>query len=201
MTTNQPLIIGLVGTSGSGKTTAASHLKKRGYHLITLSHYIRKKAKEDGYKKISKRLLQDLGNQMRVDLGPQILAQLALEEIGEGKIKKAVIDGIRNPHEITFLEDTSRFFLLGINAQSRVRYQRIIQGKNERDVVGFKDFLTIEKRDSDLGEKEVGLRVNDCLKKAIKTIENDSTLKEFYFQIDQFIKAVSHKKKPWELFF
>lgn len=195
MSREKPLIIGLVGTSGAGKTTTAGYLKKKSYYTITLSDYIKKEAKRRGYTKFSKKLFQDLGNKMRAEFGPQILAQLAVKDIREGKRKKAVIDGIRNIYEIAFLETEDRFFLLGIDAKPRIRHQRIVKSKGKKWVGGFENFLKIEKRDSKLGKKETGLRARECLKKAYKIIENNETIDDFYSQLDKLLVEINNKKK------
>jgi len=195
MSRKKPLIIGLVGTSGSGKTTTACYLKKKGYYSITLSDYIKKEARKKGCKRFSKKLLQDLGNKMRAEFGPQILAQLAVKDTRESNTKKAVIDGIRNVYEVAFLETEDRFFLLGIDAGPNIRYQRIIKSKGKKWVGEFEDFLKIEKRDSELGKKEIGLRVKDCLKRAYKIIKNNKTIEDFYSQLDKLLTKIDNKKK------
>lgn len=190
MAKNKPLIIGLVGPSGSGKTTAAKHLKKKNYYLITLSDYIRKEAKKRGPHQLSKKILQNIGNQMRRKRGPQILAQLALKDIGNKKKKKVVIDGIRNLYEVGLLQTEERFFLLGMEAQSKIRYQRIVKSKGKKWVGSYNDFLKIERRENELGKKEIGLRVQDCLAKADKIIDNNEDLNGFYCQLDQYLAKI-----------
>lgn len=178
------IIIGLVGASGSGKTTAAAYFKKQGFYSITLSDYIKKQFLKTGKERFSKKLLQHIGNQMRLRSGPQILAQLALEDIGRQKKSQVVIDGIRNPAEIAFLKTSDNFFLLGIVAKPRVRYQRIIKSKGKKWIGSYADFLTIERRENQLGNQTIGLRVKDCLKKADKIIaNNDSNLNHFCDQL------------------
>lgn len=185
------MIIGLVGTSGSGKSSAAKYLKNKGFYLVKLSSYLKKEAQKMGIDNISKKVLQDIGNSLRNKYGPQVLAEMAFSEMRRKKAKKAVIDGIRNFGEIGFLEDKKDFYLLGITAPEALRYQRIVS-LHGRDYIGsFSNFLKIERRDSRLGSGEAGLRTKDCLKKALYIIKNDSKVKDFYHQIDVFIQKIS----------
>lgn len=180
------IIIGLVGTSGAGKSTAASYLKAKGYQIITLSSFLKEALIKEKVKKITKRKLQDKGNQLRNDFGPAILAQKAIDKIKKKKIKKGVIDGIRNTEEIKFLKKEKNFFLLGIKAKSSLRFQRAIKsGRKDRKT--YQEFLKVEKRDSHLGDKKYGLRVRDCLKKAQWVIVNNLSVEHFYQQIDNII--------------
>lgn len=186
----EKIIIGLVGTSGSGKSTAAKYLKKKGFSLIELSSFCRKEAKKRKIVKITKKVLQDIGNELRKEYGPSVLTEKAVFELTENKIKKAVIDGIRNLGEIAYLTKQKNFYLLGIIAKTVNRYQRIVKLRGKSYIGSFNNFLKIEKRDSGLGNKLTGLRVRDCLKKTHLVIENNSTVEDFYKQIDNFIKSL-----------
>lgn len=184
------MIIGIVGTSGSGKSTAAKYLKNNNFYLIELSSYIIKEAKKRGIRKITKKVLQDIGNELRKNDGPAVLAEKAVFEINQKKIKNAVVVGIRNPAEISYLSKQNKFYLLGIDAIPKNRYQRVIKQRGKNYIRSFAEFLQVERRDSELGNEKIGLRVSDCLKKARRVINNDSTKEYFYKQIDDFVKAL-----------
>jgi len=189
-----PIIIGIVGTSGAGKTTIASYLNKKGFYPVTLSKYIRKEAEKLGCKKIDKRTLQDVGNKMRETHGSNILARLALEELRKKKAKKAIIDGIRNILELSFLEKEKKFFLIGVEADLKTRYQRV----SERESVGFinlKSFKQIEERENNLGAEKTGLRVAECVKRAFMVINNNGSIKELYSQVDKLVRDIETLKK------
>lgn len=188
------MIIGLVGTSGAGKSTTAKYLKKQNFYYIELSTFLKKEAKKRGIKKITKKLLQDIGNEFRSTYGSSILAQKAYEKIKEKRMKKAVIDGIRSPAEVEYLKKIKGFYLLGISAKPRLRYDRVIASRGKNYIGSYVNFLNIEKRDSHLGNREAGLRVKECLKKASFVIENNSSINELYYEIDRFVNKISNQK-------
>ena len=194
MRVSNPLIIGIVGTSGAGKTTVAHYLKTKGFYSITLSEFVIKEAEKLGYKRINKKVLQEIGNTMRKNQGSDILARLALEEIKKRKIKKAVIDGIRNIFESTYLERESNLFLLGVDADLIIRYKRITK-RGDEAITSLEDFRKIEERENHLGAEKIGLRVAECMKRVFIVIYNTSSRNELFRKVDAFVKEASLIKK------
>ncbi len=182
------LIIGLVGLPGAGKTTVAKYLEKKGFTRVTLSDFIKEEVVKEGITDFTREILQDYGNKMRDQFGPQVLAQLALNKMKTDGISKAVVDGIRNIHEVACLEAENNFHLVGIVAKPSVRYQRLLMSKGKSWVGSYKEFLQQEKREDHLGSQKLGLRVTDCLQKAQYTIYNDGSVEDFYKKLDQVSK-------------
>lgn len=188
------MIIGLVGTSGAGKSTISEYLINRGFFGIELSSLLKTEAQKKGIKHITKSILQDIGNDLRKLHGPQVLAEKALKEINKRKKRDIVIVGIRNLAEITLLKKQKNFFLIGIDAKPFFRYQRIIKQRGKNYIGSFADFLKIERRDSQLGNSVYGLRVRNCIKKATKLIQNNNDLADLYNQIDLIINKQRLRK-------
>ena len=90
MKTNS-LLIGLTGGFGSGKSTAASFFESKGFRKIILSLFLEEEARRRGIYKITRKILQDIGNEWRKKYGGGILAKKALEYLGEVS-KNIVID-------------------------------------------------------------------------------------------------------------
>src|SRR3989338_10494528 len=111
METNS-LLIGITGGFGSGKSTASSLFELKGFMKITISSFLEEEAKKRSFKKITREILQDIGNEWRKNFGHGILAGKAVDYIKREKIKKAVIDGIRNTGEVERLRKEKNFILL-----------------------------------------------------------------------------------------
>lgn len=184
------LIIGLVGTSGAGKSTASHYLKNKGFFIVELSSFLKIEAEKRGINLINKRILQDIGNDLRIEFGPEILAKKAYEQIIVKKINKSVVDGIRNTGEIEYLRKIKNFLLIAIDADQEIRYKRIVKLRGKEWVGTYQDFLNIEKRDSNLGDQKTGLRVSDCLKMADFKIINNNKITDFYKKIDKIIESL-----------
>lgn len=183
-------IIGLVGLPGAGKTTVAKYLEKKGYKRITLSDFIKEAVKKEGIKEFSRELLQDFGNKLRREFGPQVLAQLALKKIRAEGYVRVVIDGVRNLYEAAYLRTENNFKLIGIIADSKIRYQRLLK-KRGRDWMGtYNNFLSQESREEHLGSRELGLRVSECLDLAEYRIINDKEIPELYQAVEALLKKL-----------
>ncbi|MFZ5845338.1 MAG: AAA family ATPase [Patescibacteria group bacterium] len=182
------IIIGLVGLPGAGKTSVADYLEKKGFIRITLSDLIKEEAGKKGIQEFSREILQALGNKMRERYGPAVLARRAFAKIKKNGIKRAVIDGIRNTHEITFLKGRDHFILLGLTAPLRVRYERLVAAKGKDWTGSFRRFQQQETREESLGKKETGLRVKECLEKASYKIKNRGDLSDLYVAVDRLLK-------------
>lgn len=177
-------ILGLVGLPGAGKTTVAKYLERKGYARITLSDFIKEEAKKQAVAAVSREDLQDYGNKMREQFGPQVLAQLAFKKIRTEKYGKVVIDGVRNLYEVAFLKVENNFSLIGVIAPPRIRYKRLLDRPNRPWSGTIADFLRNEHREESLGSKEIGLRVRECLKKADYIIDNNKTIEELQHAVE-----------------
>ncbi len=56
-------IIGVAGAFGSGKSTAAEFFEEYGFKKIVLSRFLEDEARRRGTKDITRKILQDIGNE------------------------------------------------------------------------------------------------------------------------------------------
>lgn len=183
MINNKPSVIGITGSFGSGKTTAASFFETKGYHKITLSLFLEEELKTKG-EPITRKNLQDLGNLWRTKKRSGVLARKALESIN--KDEKIVVDGIRNIGEIEYFKKNSDFKLIGILANRNIRLERL-QIVKRREELTRQLFDKLDYRDLGVGEKETGLQVAVCLSISDYFILNNNTKKEFEKQLKEVL--------------
>lgn len=187
METNS-LLIGITGGFGSGKSTAASFFESKGFKKIILSLFLEEEIKRRGFERITRKILQDIGNEWRKKYGSGILAKKALEYLGEVN-KNIVIDGIRNPGEIEFLRKNKNFILLGIVADRKVRFERLKRLKR-REALTWELFEELDRRDLGLRQKKTGLKVAKSIAMADIFIENNGTLEEFVEKLNSFLNKL-----------
>ncbi|SHE99573.1 Deoxycytidylate deaminase [Desulforamulus putei DSM 12395] len=165
-------IIGLTGSFGSGCThIAKDYLEKRGFKYISLSSILKNKYFTNNRKEAENRQqLQDYGNKLRSENGPEFLAKIAVEEIQKGsKETKWVVDSIKNPGEVKFFRNLyPHFYLFGVFADYEVRWKRKKDKYQENEGIFKKD----DKRDSS-EEYEYGQRVRDCFSLSDVIISNN----------------------------
>ncbi len=184
---NNPFIIGLVGLPGAGKTTVTEFLEKHGFIRVILSDIIRDELSKRGITDCTREILQNVGNEMRRKFGPDVLAKRAMKRLQMLGKKKYVIDGIRNLAEIDYLKKQKQFFLIGVNAPSRIRFARLKKRKVNPLQKSYQEFLLQEHRENALGAKTTGLRVIDCLKQCETLFRNSSTVIKLEKQLQVFL--------------
>ena len=186
MENNKPFIIGITGAFGSGKSTAAVFFESKGFKKIILSSFLEEEAAKRGFKKITRKILQDIGNEWRKKYGAGILAKKAIALLKKEGVEKAVIDGIRNVGEIDELRKHHRFTLLAIIADRKVRFDRLVKLKR-RETLTWELFTKLDRRDLGIGQKSTGLQVAACQALADVFIENNSGIEEFKNKLEKFL--------------
>lgn len=177
---NNPHIIGLAGSFGSGCSYIANYILKdrRGYQFLSLSEHVLKSLFKENTRKnpdqVPRRELQVFGDQIRERKGHGFFAEEIIKRIKEGQTKKAngkwVVDSIRNPAEIRALRRFSQnFFLFGVYSEKEVRWVRTKPryGNNRREFD--------EDDQNDTGEDNPlhGQRVGDCFYEADIVFKNN----------------------------
>ncbi len=173
------IIIGFTGSISSGCSEFATWLKdKKDYEYYSLSKPIheiaQKKEKSGEIDQITQEILQDIGNDLRREHGPKILAHIALKELDKRyatkPFEKIVIDSLRNIGEVKLLREYPRFYLLSIHAdqeQRRHRWQENYQDKT------YSDFSVIDKRDAE-ENLWYGQQVKQCCDESDIAINNQN---------------------------
>ncbi len=175
-------IIGITGAFGSGKTTAANYFLKKGYTVIALSEPLEKEAIKRKLP-ITRKVLQDIGNEWREKYGSGILAIKALASVKSSN--KIVIDGLRNLGEIEVLRKKDGI-LLAIVADRVIRYERLRKLKR-REKLTRSLFTSLDLRDLGVDEKITGLQTALCIALADVYIDSNSDISDFERKLDAFL--------------
>lgn len=184
---DKPLIIGITGAFGSGKSQSAEFLRSIGFARISLVQFLEEELKKQGVKKLTRKLLQDLGNLWREKYGAGILAQKALSLISKERIGKAVVEGFRNRLEIEEFRKQGNFKLIGIVINRKIRFDRL-KKLSRREKLSWELFNKLDNRDLGIGEGEKGLQVAICLALSDIFIENNRSLDDLKNKIQNALK-------------
>lgn len=186
---NKPVIIGITGPFGSGKSTVSAYLEAKGFKKVVLSSYLEEEAKKRGKAKITRKLLQDIGNEWRGSYGRGVLAKKALESLKKGKISLAVVDGVRNVGEIEYLKKKANFMLLGVIADRTVRFNRLKKLKRREDLTP-ELFFKLDCRDLGVNEGKTGLQVALCIALSDYFVPNNEDKRKLEAKIDRIVKEL-----------
>jgi len=174
------VVIGLVGQIASGKGFLAEDLKRNGFSYFSLSDRVREETDRRGLKR-ERATLQDVGNDMRRQSGPNVCAKetAALVKPEDALV---VIDSIRNPVEIDYLKvvfGEDDFTVVGVDADAELRLGWYLERAKVRgeDGVTEADFWQADDRDQGRGEDSFGQQGAQCLKLADIRLANDGTEK------------------------
>mgnify|MGYP001613980991 CR=1 FL=1 len=191
------MLIGLTGRIAAGKGVVKEFLEKKGFEYYTFSDVVREEAGKLGIE-ITRKNLQDLGNDYRIKFGAGIWAKKIIKKLD--LFYNYVIDGIRNPAEINELKNIelkkiSKFYLIALDAPQKIRYQRVIQRNKLSDPKTWEGFLEIDERDFGKDEPEYGQQVEKCMKMADYFISNGFALKTFEKQIEKVYNKILKNTK------
>jgi len=120
----EPFIIGIVSTLASGRTTAINYLRKnRGFSYFSLSTILKEEAIRRG-SLLNRNDLQRFGSEFRQEYGDDILAvKLRSDRRWLANPNPFVIvDSFKHRKEVEEFEKQDRFFLIGINAPLKTRW-------------------------------------------------------------------------------
>lgn len=182
------MIIGLTGRIASGKEAVSRFFIEKGFKHFFVSKELREELEKRGME-ISRKNLQDLGDELRAKEGNGFLAKRMLEKLDSGNF---VIDGIRNPGEVDEFRKEKNFVLIAIDAPQKIRYERSISRSKTSDAKTWEEFLKMDERD--LGEEiESGQQVGKCMAMADFKIYNDSDLDALNIKIKEIFEKIKNE--------
>jgi dephospho-CoA kinase len=184
------IILGFVGPLASGKEEAKKYLEKNyqaGTHRFSL---LLRDILNRLYLPITRENMQNLSLDLRNRFGGDILARVIAMDVKNDDHEIIVVDGVRRMDDIVKLKDVPGFYLVAIDAEAKIRYDRLIKrGENADDnQKTFTEFLIDNQKEA---EKEIPL----VMAQAKYQIDNNGDFANLYRQIDKIIKET---KKQYE---
>ena len=173
-------IIGLTGTNGSGKSAAAEFFMSHGYAYLSLSDLIREELRGKNLEVTRDNLIKT-GNHLRKKYGADILARRTMEQVRG----KTIIDSIRNPKEVEYLQGQENFILLAVDAPPEVRYVRVMSRGRDESAQTLEEFIAKEREEMTGMEK--GQQLQRCMQMADHLIANEGTLEEFHRKLEAYL--------------
>ncbi len=193
------MIIGLTGKNGSGKGEVARFLVDAGYQYFSLSDEVRDELERLGLD-ITRATLTTTANELRANFGAGVLAQRTLQKLDP--TAHAVVDSIRNPFEVETLRRLDTFHLISVDADTKVRFERIKARKREQDPETYEQFLEVEAREAQ-SENPASQQLNRTGTMADAIVENNGTVEELHEQVRQVVGALaaSQPRPGWDEYF
>jgi dephospho-CoA kinase len=177
------LILGIAGEMSSGKGTIATHVvNERGGSSHRFSTILRD-ILDRVYLDQSRENFQVLSMILRKNFGEDIMAKSMYHDVKNDKHEIVVVDGVRRMADIAYLREIPHFKLVYVDADMRVRYERIVKRGEKTDDFNktFEEFKAEHEADAEI-------QIRDLKNYADYIINNDGTFIDLYKQLDEIIK-------------
>lgn len=182
------VIIGITGTIGAGKGTVVEYLlEKKKFKHFSARAFLTEEIEKRGLENNRDNMVA-VANELREKNSPSFVADELFKRALESG-ENCVIESLRTVGEIESLRKKGNFSLLAINADPKVRYQRILGRSSTTDNIGFEKFLSDEEREmtSDDPNKQ---NLKKCIELADFKIENNGTIEELNSKLEEILKVI-----------
>lgn len=182
------MIIGITGTNGAGKGTVVEYLKKKGFGHYSSSEFVVEEARRRGLP-LDRDSLHLVGTELRRNNHPAFITQ-GLCDRARAAGGDAVIESIRSIPASVFIKSYGGI-LFSVDANRRVRYERVLLRGTEKDKVSFERFCEQEDRELHPVEPNA-MDIAGAMSTADAVLHNDGTREELYAQIDAALTRLTN---------
>jgi dephospho-CoA kinase len=176
------MIIGITGTNGSGKNTVVDYLiAKKGFHHYSVRQFLTKLLEQKGLHP-DRMAMRGLANEIRSTHDPAyIIRHLHELSLREGA-QYAVIESVRNVGEAEYLLSHG-VFLLAVDADRLVRFNRIQSRKSATDHVDLSTFIAHEELEMN-PEGSHDMDIRGVMSRAHTTLANNNSVAALEHAVD-----------------
>ncbi len=180
------IIIGITGTIGAGKGTVVDYLlAQHQFTHYSVRSFLIKEANRRGLP-LNRDTYVAVANDLRKNHSPSyIIDQLYIQAAENGH--NAIIESIRTPGEVESLRNNKNFYLFAVDADPKIRYQRIGVRNSETDQISYETFIANEEREMQSTSPNQQ-NLSECMKRADFRIHNNGTIEDLQKQVEQIIQ-------------
>ena len=182
------IIIGITGTLGAGKGTIVDCLvNKNGFTHYSVRDYLIKEIEKRNLT-VNRDSMTSVANELRAKNSPSFVTDQLYKQ---AKIsgKNCIIESIRTPGEIISLKEKGGFYLFAVDADPKIRYERIKLRNSETDHISFDVFMENEKREySSSNPNKQNLK--KCIEMADFVFQNNGTIKRLNVEVERVLGEV-----------
>lgn len=193
------ITIGITGTLGAGKGTIVEYLiKHKGFVHYSVRSFITEEINRRGLP-INRDTMTLVGNDLRTQHSPAWIVEQLYDQ-AQTSGKNCIIESIRTPGEVEALRHKPNFYLFAVDAESKVRYGRVILRGSETDHVSYDTFVANELREmnsSDPNKQNLAV----CLQQADYRFINNETIEDLNKQVEKVLNEIMYRRPSWDEYF
>jgi len=188
------IIIGITGTLGAGKGTVVEYLTRvKGFVHFSVRKYIAGKLTLRNLP-VNRDTLTTMANKLRAEHGPAFIIEELYKEAAALRCN-CIIESIRTPGEIATLRKQPCFFLLAVDAEPGIRYDRIRSRNSETDNVSYETFMSNEQREMYATDPN-HQNLSECIRQADFVIFNNGDLAQLHALTEDYLsQAINQIQK------
>lgn len=182
------IIIGITGTDGAGKGTVVEYLvsKKNFTHYSARVLFVSELEKQG--LPTDRAHMREMANELRRMHGNDFLVRESLARAREKGDTHVIIESLRAMAEVETLRQEGGI-VFAVDADARVRYNRIRQRASESDHVTFEEFIKHEELEMNDPDPN-GMQKAAVIQAADYTFINNATVEELYMHIEEALKEI-----------
>ncbi len=180
------MIIGITGTIGAGKGVLVEYLKKRGFTHYSAREFIKKEIEKRGLP-LNRDTMAMVANDIRKEHGPTFIIE-SLYKKAVSANTDAVIESVREIAGAEFLKDEGAI-LIAVDADRRIRYERIKERGQSTDNVTFEKFVEQEEREL-LSADPHSQNILAVMEGADYHLMNNGTIEEFEKEVASLLDSL-----------
>lgn len=182
------MIIGITGTLGAGKGTVVRYLvEHKGFKHLSARAFFQELMEKEGLE-INRDTMVVFANSLRAKHGGDYVFRELFKRAKElgGKV---VIESLRTVGEAKALKENNDAYLLAVDADQKLRYERIHGRGSQLDNVSFEKF--VEQENAEMrSDDEHKQNIAAVMAMADYTIYNDNDTEELYHEVEAFISRI-----------
>lgn len=181
-------IIGITGTLGAGKGTIVDYiLQNKDFAYFSVRSYLIDQLKSRNLE-VNRDTMTQLANELRTTHHPAFVVE-ELYNIAKQNGKNCIIESIRTPGEIQMLKKNDDFYLFAVDADPKIRYERIVIRNSETDKIDFDTFIQNEKREMNTDDPNKQ-NLSKCLEMADFVFTNNGSLDALQKDVDKVLQKI-----------
>lgn len=179
------MLIGITGSFGAGKGSVARYLvEKKGFAHFSARAFITEEIKKRGLP-VDRDSMTLVANDLRKNGGPTFIFEELVKQ-AKALGSDAVVESVRAVAEAKYIK-LHGGVVIGVDAEPKIRYERIIKRGAETDHVSYEKWRQQEMNESN-PEDPTKQDIYGALRESDYIIMNTKTLGELEEEIEHFLK-------------